>query len=580
MISQEHEEILRRIPTFPLSSLLKDPILPDGVVGQLLGWKTNVELENIDKTALDATLSEQNILAGFTKAGLPAAATAGRLVRVTDDVRGVWMDTGAQWFALNGDIFNVKEFGATGDGSTDDTVAIQAALDAADAPPENVKSAVYFPAGTYMFSNLLIADFTLVFGQAIHGQTVLKRIVGSTGLAITDKGNAQHISLKDIRVELQSVAGTGLELGFGATPWGSNGMLENFEIRDGGGIGIRVKTNVNFMKRVATHNFPSGAHLEVTQGLLFIDGLIMSGTRSTKNIHLTSTALRCNLRDVYIENPSATDAILIEGSHNLLDGIFFSTATSGTTTNLFRIASGGFANNITNIKATLFGSYAVTNAFKDDQGGVTILFNNLNSPVRGYTQRITHSPRVKSITASGTMAGDEIPEVFEMDATAGTQTLTLPLAADLLGEIRRIIKVDSSSNFVFVDGAGAETINGSTDKVFLGEQYDSVDVFARAATDWIIVAKNYSLGATVVWDPGSIAVGAKESKAVTVTNAALGDFVLVSPGVDVEEMAFSASVISAGNVEIVLANNTAAAVDLGSSTWTVKVIKGNIPGGF
>src|SRR3989344_4600844 len=42
--------------------------------------------------------------------------------------------------------FNVKAYGATGDGATNDTAAIQAAIDAASAAPGGV---VYFPAGTY-----------------------------------------------------------------------------------------------------------------------------------------------------------------------------------------------------------------------------------------------------------------------------------------------------------------------------------------------------------------------------------------------------------------------------------------------
>ena len=52
---------------------------------------------------------------GYTKAALPAAGTAGRLARVTDDERGVWMAQGSQWFAL-GRAINVMEFGATGNG--------------------------------------------------------------------------------------------------------------------------------------------------------------------------------------------------------------------------------------------------------------------------------------------------------------------------------------------------------------------------------------------------------------------------------------------------------------------------------
>ena len=81
------------------------------------------------------------------------------------------------------------------------------------------------------------------------------------------------------------------------------------------------------------------------------------------------------------------------------------------------------------------------------------------------------------------------------------------------------------------------------------------------------------LTGSVSWNLASIAVGAEEPKQLTVTGAAIGDFVIVAPGVDVQEMTFSGSVISADTVELVVANNTAGAIDLAVSTWKVKVLK-------
>lgn len=51
------------------------------------------------------------------------------------------------------DVVSVKDFGAVGDGSTDDTVAVQAAITAAGATGGGFK--VYFPAGTYKLSSAL-----------------------------------------------------------------------------------------------------------------------------------------------------------------------------------------------------------------------------------------------------------------------------------------------------------------------------------------------------------------------------------------------------------------------------------------
>ncbi len=58
---------------------------------------------------------------------------------------------------------NVKTFGATGNGSTDDTVAITAAL--ATAKLLSGSPAVYFPAGTYRYTQNITVDGVAVYGE-------------------------------------------------------------------------------------------------------------------------------------------------------------------------------------------------------------------------------------------------------------------------------------------------------------------------------------------------------------------------------------------------------------------------------
>lgn len=55
------------------------------------------------------------------------------------------------------DVLNVKDFGATGDGTTDDTSAIQECIDAANTRGASVGGcSVYFPAGTYLVTSSLL----------------------------------------------------------------------------------------------------------------------------------------------------------------------------------------------------------------------------------------------------------------------------------------------------------------------------------------------------------------------------------------------------------------------------------------
>ncbi len=84
-------------------------------------------------------------------------------------------------------VINVKDFGAKGDGSTDDTSAIQSALDAAfgtagsphgnGGGPSNLP--VYFPAGTYRTLSPLV--ITAVWGGHIFGAGELSSIIQFRG---------------------------------------------------------------------------------------------------------------------------------------------------------------------------------------------------------------------------------------------------------------------------------------------------------------------------------------------------------------------------------------------------------------
>jgi len=70
-----------------------------------------------------------------------------------------------------GESVSVKDFGAKGDGTTDDTAAIQAAFDASEVS----KSALYFPPGSYKISSSVTLDLR------VSGSPALRRYVNLIG---------------------------------------------------------------------------------------------------------------------------------------------------------------------------------------------------------------------------------------------------------------------------------------------------------------------------------------------------------------------------------------------------------------
>jgi hypothetical protein len=145
-----------------------------------------------------------NVATARTNLGLGGAAllsvgTTAGTVAAGDDPR----------FSATTLFFNVKNYGAVGDGTTDDTSAIQTAINAAGTVFGGV---VYLPPGTYAItgSGLTVGSFNVFYGGVIMGSgtfTRLKKTSGS-GPVITEAGNL--VTMRDFLIDGNSTADTGL----------------------------------------------------------------------------------------------------------------------------------------------------------------------------------------------------------------------------------------------------------------------------------------------------------------------------------------------------------------------------------
>lgn len=110
------------------------------------------------------------------------------------------------------DVVSVKDFGAIGDGTTDDTSAIQAALNYANGVTNPNGKAVYVPSGTYLITSTLnIYAFTTLFGNG-RKNTTLSYTGTADGIASTwplNSSSGVNISVKDLGIVCINASNTG-----------------------------------------------------------------------------------------------------------------------------------------------------------------------------------------------------------------------------------------------------------------------------------------------------------------------------------------------------------------------------------
>lgn len=80
--------------------------------------------------------------------------------------------------------------------------------------------------------------------------------------------------------------------------------------------------------------------------------------------------------------------------------------------------------------------------------------------------------------------------VIGMTTSATDRTVTLPAAASSTNRVLHIIKVDSGSGHVIVDGSGSETINGQT-TITLYDKYEMISLICTGSTWFTIGNENF-----------------------------------------------------------------------------------------
>lgn len=137
---------------------------------------------------------------------------------------------------LMGPVFNVKAFGAVGDGVTDDTAAIQAAVDAA-AP---VNGIVFAPQGSYLLNTgISRTGGKLTIQGAGRRSTIFKAGGAITMFSFQSPGVGSfmgHVSFRDCWIDGNNVATTGMSM-----LRVNLSLMENVEIYQIAGRGLHLQ---------------------------------------------------------------------------------------------------------------------------------------------------------------------------------------------------------------------------------------------------------------------------------------------------------------------------------------------------
>jgi hypothetical protein len=230
--------------------------------------------------------------------------------------------------------YDVTGFGAVGNGVADDTIAIQAALDATEALGGGN---VYFPEGTYLASVIKIPTKVTVRGDGI-GATILKQKDNTSGDFITLKsGSAVNVGLFDFSVDgnkaNQSTANYGVKLDNSS---GGSGLIprhraENLYITNckGTGFSLYVYTKGSFVNNVDCYSNDvygfelSGADSAVSN--------CVAGQSGSEGFRISgSSAIYSNLRSWYSGRlVSGSPGFIFRNSQDIIATGLYSQENSG-----------------------------------------------------------------------------------------------------------------------------------------------------------------------------------------------------------------------------------------------------------
>ncbi len=397
------------------------------------------------------------------------------------------------------DSISVKDFGAKGDGLSDDTLSIQQALSAYDS--------VFLPQGTYLISGTITlkarqrlygAGQTSVLACQDHSFNALEIVEDYASLAnFKIQGGAVGIKLygRDRPCVQNTVsdiiivaADTGIQLdGYNDTNkpcyWNNlNRVLVEQPAMNGFHLtksGAGDTPNANKFHACRAYSF--GA--DITNAGFYIEHGRFNNSFIDCEANVKGTAQGC-----FIIGANSDKTLLINPyaeSDNLVPNIKLENGSIETSiVNLLSVSDGASIWDLSG------GEYTAYNAgFPHKNRFQKTTVTDLNATLQRYDTEF--------IDTNGTITLDTSHSVHLVSSFGGALNVVLPNASDAIGVMMAVKKTDSSSNVITIT---EEEGNGPDDRnYYLGAENDFVQMISNG-TEWFVVSSNRAPGNTRYYD--------------------------------------------------------------------------------
>ncbi|MEM6781973.1 MAG: glycosyl hydrolase family 28-related protein [Pseudomonadota bacterium] len=459
--------------------------------------------ETTAQTVLPDRLTRANKALGFDGNGDPIAVSLeGSMASPDFTANGTGAATRTSSDKLS-DLISIKDFGAVGDGVNDDTIAIQQALSA-----HNV---VFVPEGEYLTSSTI----TLGERQSLIGagqRSVLKANSNSFNVI---EVVADYAIISNLRIEQGDV---GIQLIGKVRPVVQTAVTDVTIWQSNTGVQLDGYNDTN--KPCYWNNFD---RVLVAQPSVNGFHLLRSGAGDTPNANkfhacrVYSLGADISNAGFYVEDGSFNNAFIDCEANvkNTAQGCFIIGAGSNKTLLInpyaessnqvpnVKLESGSIETSIYNLLSASDGA-----AIWDLSGGEYSAYN-AGFPNKNFLQKTScvdmnatlQRYETEYIDSSGTVTLDVSHSVHLLSSFGGALTVELPNAADAVGVMMVVKKIDTSANVITVSESNGNGPDGRN--YYLGADNDFLQVISNGA-EWFVMSSNRAPGNTRFFDGSGI----------------------------------------------------------------------------